>query len=225
MIKPILSLVVIILSLGFGIFYGKPQYDRVQEKRANLVSLADTSKSIQAIETIIAETGKSLSEVGAEDVTRFNVFLPETIDSVRLANNLQHVGTADNVVFLDIKVEEDKKKLKTKDIQPVSAMSTLSNVLSLDRSGTQVGTTPANPSGAAASNKKYATTKASFSFIATYTDFSKFLKDIERSLGLINITSLSFQEFEGGTVTDGSPAKSSVTFYKFAVEFETYSLK
>jgi hypothetical protein len=226
MIKPILSLIIIVFSVGFGFFYSKPKYDEVQSTRADLQQLVKTSQSANEIKDIIAETGKSLSAVDAEDMARFDVFLPETLDGIRFANNLQHIGVANGLVLSDIRVEQQKGQeapvsgTQQSGVQP-SATGGVTKVLSVNT--TLDEGTNANKTGAAA-QKRYGVTKASFAFAATYSGFLLFLNDLEKSLGLINITSLSFKELAAG-VEEKAVQSDLPPLYQFNIDIETYSLK
>lgn len=213
MIKPIFSLIILVFSVGFGFFYAKPEYDQVQNTLADSQQLDKTSQSASEIKDIIAETGKSLSAVDPDDLARFDVFLPETLDSVRFANNLQHIGMVNGLVLSDINVEQQEKKKNT--------TATTSKVPSSALSG--VGSVAAVAGGTVA-EKKYTATKASFTFVTTYSGFLLFLNDMEKSLGLINITSLSFKELPVN-VGEKTVQKNLPSLYQFSIGIETYSLK
>ena len=225
MIKPIISLIIIAFSIGFGFFYSKPKYDEVQSTRADLEQLIKTSQSASEIKDIIAETGRSLSAVDPEDKARFDVFLPETLDSIRFANNIQHIGVANGLVLSDIKVEQQKGQeasasaAQSTTVQP-SATAGVTKILSVKQT---LGEEPVNDTGGNL-QKKYGVTKASFALAATYSGFLLFLNDLEKSLGLINITSLSFKELAAGA-DEKVVQKDLPPLYQFNIEIETYSLK
>jgi Tfp pilus assembly protein PilO len=61
-------------------------------------------------------------------------------------------------------------------------------------------------------NKPYDRVTVSFSFISTYDNFRKFMADIEKSLRVIDVKSVSFQATESG-------------IYEFQVSVQTYWLK
>ena len=63
----------------------------------------------------------------------------------------------------------------------------------------------------------YKTNTASFTVIAPYGQFKKFLTDMESSLSLMDITGLS--------VKGQSPDKPAVDLFNYALEIDTYSLK
>lgn len=72
----------------------------------------------------------------------------------------------------------------------------------------EVGTSIVQSSG----SKPYDRITVSFSFISTYDNFRKFMADIEKSLRIIDIKSVSFQTTESG-------------IYEFQVSVQTYWLK
>lgn len=207
MTKPFFSFIIIVISFGFAFFYVRPEYSLVGERRADLDTLMVTSKSSNMIKTLINETEKNLNSVNSVDLARFDIFLPEVIDPIRFANNLQHIGITNGLVLENIKVEEPARNTQ-------------------DSAGLSAGNQPSpitQPQGAVL-EKKYATTKTNFTFTATYEKFHIFLNDIEKSLGLINITTLSFQPVV--ETPDPKKIKSvGLQIYQFTVAVETYSLK
>lgn len=221
MIKPILSLIIILFSVGFGFFYVKPEYEQVQSTRADLEQLAQTSQSAGEIKNIIAETKKSLNAIDTEDLARFDVFLPETLDGIRFANNLQHIGTANGLVLSGINVEQQKKIAGAKPATQPAPAGTINKTFTLVRPVSE-GTSAAKEG--VGSEKKYIATKVSFSFTTTYSGFLLFLNDLEKSLGLINITSLSFKEIAANADEKGNQ-KGLPLLYQFSIDIETYSLK
>ena len=64
----------------------------------------------------------------------------------------------------------------------------------------------------AVSKKPYQAVTVSFSFISTYANFRKFMRDIEQSLRIIDVKSVSFQTTESG-------------IYEFQVSVQTYWLR
>ncbi|OHA84420.1 MAG: hypothetical protein A2937_01650 [Candidatus Yonathbacteria bacterium RIFCSPLOWO2_01_FULL_47_33b] len=223
MIKPILSLIVIVFSIAFGVFYSKPAYDDIKNARADIEKLDKTAQSTSEIKDIIEQTGKSLSAVDADDLARFDVFLPETLDGIRFANNLQHIGSANGLILSDIKVEQkEKEKTQEKSASTQPTPGTVSKVLAIDRPIADA-TTPAAKGGTEA-KEKFLATKASFTFATTYSGFLLFLNDMEKSLGLINITSLSFKEL-AASGDEKATQKGVPPLYQFNIEIETYSLK
>lgn len=223
MTKPFISFAVLILSIGFIFFYVVPAYNLNQERRGDILSLTKILSTSSEIKTLIDKTKQNLSGIDPAGLARFEAFLPEKIDAIRFANNIQYIGRKNRIVLSDIKVEEpanDTQKSST--TGGTTATQGVVNTLSVDQA--QGVTTAQTGVGVVTTPGKYATTKATLSFSATYETFQLFLGDLEKSLGLINLTSLSFSLLPGDT-TAKNPKTSVAPTYQYVMEIETYSLK
>ena len=227
MTKPLISFAVLLLSIGFAFFYVVPAYNLNKERRGDIESLTKILSTSGEIKTLIEKTKKNLSGIDPSGLSRFESFLPSKIDPIRFANNIQYLGRKNRLVLSDIKIEEpasvSKGGVVAGQVGPVqSVLNTLSIGSKIDQAQGSMDNVPALP-GAETGSSKYATTKATFSFSATYETFLLFLADIEKSLGLINLKSLSFS-----VLPDTSTSKSTKTttpIYQYVMEIETYSLK
>ena len=200
MSNPFFSIVTILVSLIFGFFYVRPEYTVTQGRRADLAVLDETLKSTKEIQVLIAETQKTLDNIDPLELERFSVFLPDTTDAIRLANNIQRVAFSRVIALEKVKVEEAKK----------DAQGGASGV-----TGVAAGIL------AAAAAPQYATAKTTLSFTTSNDSFRAFLGDLEKSLGLMNITGLTFTP----APENEKFKRSSAPQYQYIVALETYSLK
>src|SRR3989339_375474 len=221
MIKPILSLAILILSVLFAIFYARPEYNRMQSSRADLEKLSSVVEDTNKIKELISQTGDILDTVDADNQARFDVFLPEKLGTIRFANNLQSIGLRNGIALSGIKVEEKKSDPSTKPAAVATAGS--NTVFSIGQQAAGEAQDAAQAS--AASKEKYTITKTNFSFATTYPSLLIFLKDLEKSLGLINVVSLSFKPLSSTVASDSKTGMDLPDLYQFTVEIETYSLK
>ncbi len=219
MIKFILSIVILMLSLAFAYLYVQPEYYRMVKAQANVIALNDTLKSTETIEELVKQIVDNLKGLDPEDANRALIFLPETIDEIRFANNLQNIGSMNGIVLVDIKVGENAGEIEevtgTVFRIGIGSVAVVPKKASLDTNKTV--DVDIKKSTAVGTEKKYAATRASFYFVTTYEKFLNLLDDLENSLEIINITSLSFQEHK--------EALSDTLLYRYTVEIETYSLK
>lgn len=220
MFKPIFSLIVIALSVGFLFLYTLPEYDRVQERSDSLVTLTEVFKDADKIESLILETEQTLDSIDSKNRKDFEVFLPETSDPIRLANNLQRLGVDNGIVLEDIKVEKAANDpQKDANLNAAGVLQGVTNVFAFG-AGTQKGSEDASGAG----EKNFVATKANFSFVTTSEAFHNFLYDTERSLGLIKVTALSFVPIQVAT-DPKKPKQDAPAIYQYTVAIETYSLK
>lgn len=229
MTKPIISFAILILSIGFTFFYVVPAYNLNKERRGDILSLSKILSASGEIETLIGKTKENLSRIEPAGLSRFEVFLPEKIDAIRFANNIQYIGRKNRIVLSDIKVEGPANEILNNGAAPgAGASKGLVNKISLGGQINQAeGAYTMNKTtegGAVVSSNRFVATNASFTFTATYETFQLFLDDLEKSLGVIDLTSLSFSQAPG----DASAKKSKIQpppTYQYTMAIETYSLK
>lgn len=230
MTKPIISLIVLIISIGFSFFYVLPAYKLSQERRGDIASLSKIMSTSGEIKTLIDKTRKNMENIDPAYLSRFEVFLPEKIDAIRFANNIQYIGRKNRIILSDIKVEGPANGT-IKSVAPVgvSAAQGVVNTMSLGAKINQAQgpytMNPSNPTtgeGALVLGKKFVSTRANFTFVSSYETAQLFLNDLEKSLGLINLTDLSFTMLPADAATKN--AKTPPTF-QYMATIETYSLK
>ena len=119
------------------------------------------------------------------------------------------------IVLENISIKKDEKTTDSSQRESVKT-----NLLSL--SAFPFFSTSVSIMGVSGFEKKYITTKASFSFISTYGQALLFLDSLEKSLGLINITALSFSPQEQKS---GVKMGVGTAYYQYKLEIETYSLR
>lgn len=217
--KPIISFVVIIISVIFVIFYVRPAYGDVKDRQNDIVSLEKILSASSGIGVLVSQTTKYLDSINEEGRLRFAVFLPEKIDVIRFANNLQHIGLSNGIILEKIKIEEATDvKQGTSEMNSETQKSFVSAMLLQDATR-QVDIAKSGSS----LSKRYVTTKASFEFVATYEKFQLFLYDLETSLELVDITSLSLTP-KPVVVDPKNPSLTALPLYQYTINLETYSL-
>lgn len=227
MTKPIISFIVLILSIGFAFFYVVPAYNLNKERRGDIESLSNILSTSGEIKTLIEETKKSLASIPPAGLSDFEVFLPEKIDAIRFANNLQHIGRKNRIILSDIKVEGRAEGTLNSSASVAGSKGFIDKVSLGGQIDQAEGAYTMNPATGVAdelASKKYVTTKASFTFTSTFEAFQLMLYDLEKSLGVIDVTALSFSPVAQVASTNSSRALSSPT-YQYTMVIETYSLK
>ena len=213
MLRSIIAIIIISLSIGFTFMYAKPMYDRTNETRQKLEKVSGTFTDVQKIKDLIDQTSATLSRVPQTSLDRFNAFIPETVDPIRFANMLKTIGVANNLVLQNIKVDD-----KTNELIPGVATSSTLVKPAVEPSADQTA--------AVSPLKKYKATKASFAVVATYSGFLSLLEDLENSIAMMNITSLSFREYQDPATLKAPVSKTPPpALYEYTVELETYSFK
>ena len=174
-------IILILLSIGLFYTFTDGQYQEVKklnalanEYRGALQSVAET----EALRDSLVLEYRSIPQV---ELDRINKILPDSVDNVQLALDLDSMAA--------------RYGISIKDIQATTAASGDTNLLVLPEF-----------------DKPYDKVTVSFSFIASHENFMSFLSDLEKSLRIMDIKSVSFQSNE----TD---------LYQYNVSVETYWLK
>lgn len=226
MTKPIISFVILILSISFALLYVVPAYNLNVEHRGDIKSLEKILSTSGEIKPLIDETKTNLGSIEQSGLDRFEVFLPERIDPIRFANNIQYIGRKNRIVLSDIKVEGSvNSAVGNNETARATAsqglVSTISLGAQIDKAQGALGSQGSQ--SVAQTNGKFVTTKASFSFTGTFETFQNLLNNLEKSLGVIDVTSLTFSPVaeNAGATTSRTPPPT----YQYSMTIETYSLK
>lgn len=225
MTKLIISFIVLLLSTTFAFLYVLPAYDVSRERSADIETLSKNISTSDEIIQLIADTKSNLNSIESSNMARFETFLPEEVDQIRFANNIQNIGTENMVNMASIKVEISGQGTQQDSTSQTSGLAQgLANQLSLEAKLNQAEGINIQVGGSTTeAEKKYATTKATITFETSFEKFQLFLNDLETSLGLMDVTELSFVLL---TETDEEKiATQSSPNYQFLMTVETYSLK
>lgn len=176
------ALILIILGLGLLYVFTMPQYSEVKMRLATQQEYKELLDNISDI----AETRDRLlvdyEKIPRTELDRLSKILPENVDTVRLAQEVDTIAARYGIAVESIQVEKDSPKNSAGIVLPEYA-------------------------------KSYERATVSFNFVSSYQNFRRFLEDLERSLRIMNVQSLSFSS--GG----------EANIYEHKISIETYWLK
>ncbi len=176
-----------ILASIVGFFmYTKPMYTEAKVNDARLAKVTDALKKAQQLSDIRDRLTEKYNQISKEDLERIKRMLPDSVENIGLIIELNNIANAKGVELLNPSI-----------------------------SG--AGGAPAPSSGASAltsDGKKYGSISMSFGVTTTYDRFIEFLTELENSLRLVDITSLSF---------NSPDPKTGVS--TFSLTMQTYWLK
>jgi hypothetical protein len=193
---------VILIVLAIGIYFtftrGKlAELQSIRAVNAEYQAAIDNSAKLLKVRTDVLNAYNSISE---GDKERLNKLVPDNVDNVRLIIDVKDDIAARHGLFL--------KNIHTSspDLPAVGGAAPTSPT-------TLPGSTNLAPSGsgsAAAAN--FGVVTLSFGVSTTYEQFISLLKDLESSLRILDVSSLSISTNESGT-------------YDFSIDLKTYWLK
>ena len=168
MIKSLLPIILVAVAVGLFYTFIDPTYKEVQELKQEEQKFDDAlqkSRELQALRDTLLAQYNSFSE---NDLERLNKMLPDHVDNVRLALDVNSVASQYSMRIKNITVSD----------APRAVRRTGSNVL---------GELP----------DTFESVTISFVVASTYNNLIAFIKDLERSLRVVDLTELSFSSGEG----------------------------
>ncbi len=180
----IISIILIIASISVFILVTNPLWKGTQGMR---LESAQFDEALDRSKELIKLRDALLSTYNSfptDDLGKLDTMIPDSVDTVRLIIDINSVATRHNMSLADIDIGE-----------PDSGQDPSSQV---------IGPT----------NLPYGTLPLSFVVSGTYSTFREFLADLERSLRLVDVSSVKF---------DTPDPKTDNT--KYTVEIKTYWMK
>ena len=188
MIRTVIALIGFGLSIGVFVVYTRPTYDGLQGIQ-NTIAQYDMALSRA---TELQKLKKNLFErydtFNPADVERLHKLLPDHVDNVRLVLDFDSMATRHRMPVQNVVVNSTAEKDKTPTI------------------------------GGTTSALKYDSITLRFSTDGTYADFISFLSELESSLRIVDVITLSVTP---GPLVTGSPEP----LYHYDVTVRTYWLR
>lgn len=201
----ILPIILILLACGLFFWYTNPNYQIAKASSATITGLDQTAQAAGNLSVLEQKIKDNYNALTAQQISSLQTLLPDNINTISLITEIDSIGAKHGITIQGISLTSQggsgaagAGNSSTPSDTAVSTMSAAGN-----SSGTAVSTSAAT----------YSTLPFTFSVTTSYANFISFLQDLERSLQLFDVNSITISG-----VTD----KSDVYTYK--VGLQTYSL-
>lgn len=174
------SLILIILAIALFFIYTDGE---IQGMKAIEATNASYLTAIQNSDQLIKERDSVLATYNTltdEEKANLDKLLPDNIDNVRLMIDMNNIASRHGIILQSLTTSADNDGTA---------------------SGNSTETAPPNSSGSASSPDTINSVFISFSFSSSYANFLSFMKDIESSLRILDISSLTVTANPTGTYT------------------------
>lgn len=198
MIRLIVTLIATVLAGGVFFWYTKPAYDTVQAARESITQYDAALNKAAELQKLKQELLSRFNAFKPEDLDRLHKLLPDHVDNVRLILDLDNLAGRFGLSLQNVDVSSSEGK----DTKNQTAIGT-------------IGT----------SNQKYDSLTLTFGTHATYKNFVDFLRDLEASLRIVDLVSLSISSDGVGTSQAGKGQAASEPQYSYKITLRTYWLK
>jgi hypothetical protein len=206
-LTPVLA---IIVSVTLFVSFIKPTFDQYKTVDSEIADYEGALGSAQQLQDKITELDTERNSIQESDLSRLQTFLPDSVDEVSIVLVLDDVATRHNLVLDGINV---RTVAGGKDAPGQSAGSAKGQLFVDNPKDSTKEIVGADGSTVKRPQDHIDQVSLAFSVTGTYTDFRAFLLDLEKSLALMDVTSLQIHE----PPTDGDTNSYSVgvTMYRF----------
>lgn len=201
MIRLIIAIVGLVLAGGVFFFYTKPAYDTVQADQAQIAQYDAALDKATQLQTLKQSLLSRYNAFNPNDLERLQKLLPDHVDNVRLILDLDNLAGRYGLALQNV------------DVSSSDAVTS--------KSQTAIG-------AIGASNQKYGSLTLTFGTRGTYDNFVQFVNDLESSLRVVELVSLSVSSdtTNAGAGAGALAAGSSAgTVYTYNITLRTYWLK
>ena len=195
MTKGILCIIGLLVAGGVFFFYTKPTYDGIHGLQAQIQQYNQALTKAAELQQLKQTLLSRYNAFNPTDLDRLHKFLPDHVDNVRLLLDLDNMASRHGMALANVNI---------------SAPGTA------NPNTTAIGTITAG-------SKKYDSLTFTFGTEGTYQTFIEFMNDLESSLRVVELMSLTLDS-ANGTLTQ-VPAAGSDPVYRFKLTLRTYWLK
>jgi Tfp pilus assembly protein PilO len=154
-------------AIGLFMLYVNPTYQRIKGLQTEVASFDDALDKAQELKSRRDELLAKRRAFPQESVQKLERLLPDNVDNIRFTIDIQNIAARHSLTLRNV------------------SLGNLSDGKST-RSALAVG-----PSG-----EKVGSAEIGFSLLATYDEFLAFLQDLEHSLRIVDVESISFKAGE-----------------------------
>jgi len=189
MFRTIISLVCVTAAGGIFFAYTRPAYDSVQADTARIAQFDQALEKAAELQSLKQTLLSRYNTFASADIGRLQKLLPDHVDNVRLILDLDSMAGKHGVALQNVAVSSSEG----------------SSNASQSASG-QIG----------ASKQKYDSLTIKFATQGTYDTFQRFLADLEKSLRVVDLVSLTLSN---------SSISGTTPVYTYDITLRTYWLK
>jgi len=200
---PIISILMFALSIALVVLYAKPARPRIEALRQDISFLEDTLEQARELQSVRDKLLTKYNSFTPDDIERLGKLLPDHVDNVRLIIDIDEMARRYGLAIQDIEMKKRQEPLARTAAVPEG------------EDDFAVGARAAREAAEAEEGldePKLSFLTLSFSVIAPYERFLAFLRDLERSLRIVDVTELSFTSSKDAA-TKGHLFKVAVKTY------------
>ena len=199
MFRFLIPTILVGVSVAGFLMFTNPLYNEINIQKQKSVSLNQALDNAKTLREERDKLTKKFNSISEEDRGKLEKLLPDNVDNIRLILEIEKIAGPYGMLLKEVKYNPTPKKSTTGGGAGDVA---------------QGGIDPA-------SNKAYGILDLAFSTQGTYDNFIYFIKDLEKNLRIVDVSSIDFSS-NSGPQDSKIPTES---FYKYNFKIKTYWLK
>lgn len=198
MTKTILSILFIGASVMVFVLYVRPTYDTIQTNRTKVARFDAALAKTREIQELKSSLLSRYNLFAGTNLDRLQKMLPDHVDNVRLVLDMDGIASNYGIRIQNVAVQDPGKR------NDDASSGTVLN-------------------GGTSQNRPYRSLTLQFEVVSTYNEFVSLLRDLESSLRIVDLVSLSLRprSLSRVTVEEGILDEP---IYTFSVALRTYWL-
>ena len=180
---------------GFFIFTD-PLYNDLTQLRAVVASYNGALNNSKMLENERDKLTRKYNGIDSANLAKIQKLLPDNVDNIRLILEIEKIALPYGMILKDVRYDTTTKN----NVQTTGGIQ-------------------ASPSNSM--SKDYGTWNLEFSTQGTYNNFLNFIKDLEKNLRIVDISSINFSSSQ----SIGPGPLSSTDYYRYGFKIKTYWLK
>jgi len=177
-----MPIIFILAAIALFFFYTNPQFQKLKLNIVDQNKLVEANDKAKKLRAAREVLTDDRKKIAQEDIDKIVKMLPDGVENVGLIIDIDNIASKYGMRIRNTKISEGS------------------------------GAKSASVAVAGPDSKKHGTIALSFSISSTYENFLMFLKDLEASQRLVDVTALTFSSNKEGR-------------YEFNVTLQTYWLK
>lgn len=195
MLRTTISITGIVLAGAIFFMYTQPSYDNSRSIQLKINQYDQALQKAAELQKLKQQLISRFNSFNPADLDRLQKLLPDHVDNVRLILDMDNMATNRGMSLKNVEVSG----VSGKDAPVKTVIGTLGD-----------------------SSRKYESLIVSFSTAGTYENFKTFLNDLEASLRIVDLQSLSLAP--AGAIS-GTISNPGDPIYNFNISLKTYWLK
>lgn len=177
-----MPIIFILAAIGLFFFYTNPQFQELKTSISDQAKIVEANDKAARLRAVRQSLTDDRNKIAQDDINKITKMLPDGVENVGLIIDIDNIASKYGMRIRNTKVNDGS-----------------------NTKGTSVAV-------AGPDSKKFGTIALSFSITSTYENFVAFLRDLEASQRLVDVTALTFTSNKEGR-------------YEFNVTLQTYWLK